>query len=145
MKYKKVKAGYVLKLEKGEPVNATLSDFIAAQTLSSHTIQAIGSISNPILAYYNLETKNFIEKEFIGNFELLTCTGSIAFEGNIPLIHIHTVISREDFSTIGGHVKEMTAHATVELFLFDLEDKLEKSYNNEIGLKLFNLECDFNS
>lgn len=145
MKYEIIPSGFILRFEKGDEILHSISKFIQGQNLSSCTIQAIGSIQNPILAYYDLSTKKFTEKKFQGEYELLPCIGSVAFENDTPIIHLHASLSNSNFDVIGGHIKEMTTNATCEVFLFSLEHKLLKSYNNEVGLKLYDLQCDFNS
>lgn len=143
MKYQKINNGYILRFDQGEEVLNALSTFIVDLNVPSCTIQGIGSVLNPKLAYYNLNEKTFEEKDFSGNFELISCLGSIGFENNSPLIHLHGSISNSSFEVFGGHVKSLTTLATVELVLSTLDTRLSKSYNNTVGLKLFDLECNF--
>jgi len=143
MKYQEISNGYIVRFEQGEEILSVLSSFVTSFNVLSCTIQAIGSVQNPRLAYYNLTEKAFEEREFFGDFELISCLGSIGFESDSPLIHLHASISNKAFEIFGGHVKSMTTLATVELVLSTLDTRLSKSYNNTVGLKLFDLECEF--
>lgn len=145
MFYQEIQNGYVVRLEKGEQLVGTLQDFITKENIPSCSIQLIGSVTDPVLAYYDLGAKKFNQKKCSGDFELLPCIGSVGFENETPLVHLHASLSDKNFNVIGGHVIEMTVHATCEALLFRLDQKLLKSYNNEIGLKLYDLECKFKS
>lgn len=143
MYYQKVRDGYILRLESGESIIPKITEFILKEDLKSCTISGIGSVKEVVLAYYNLDEKRFYEKTFDENCELISLTGSVGFENSTPLVHLHASISDNNFITFGGHVKEMKIAATVELLLSTLDTRLPKSYNIKVGLKLFDLDCEF--
>ena len=130
---------YLLRLEKGEEVIATIQKFCASQHIDNAYFSGLGSIENPTLAHYFVTTKKYTEKDVTGIFELLNITGNIALFENAPLVHAHCTISDEDMNTKGGHLVKAVVSATVEIHLRVLDSVFEKEMDTEIGLKLFDL------
>jgi len=52
------------------------------------------------------------------------------------ILHLHGVISRADYSTLGGHISKMIANMTVEVFIHKLNERLERKHDPETGLNL---------
>lgn len=130
---------YILRLEKGEKVHNEISSFCKEKQIQNCTISAIGSLENPTLAHYLVDTKKYTEKTLEGIFELTSLTGTSGiFEGN-PLVHIHVCLSDEEMRGFGGHLVESIVSATVEVILKQADTAYTKSFDETIGLKLWDL------
>ncbi|OGH13319.1 MAG: hypothetical protein A2687_05005 [Candidatus Levybacteria bacterium RIFCSPHIGHO2_01_FULL_38_26] len=140
MFYSKVSADkYLIRLLKGEEINESVKKFCEKLDVKNAGIVGIGSVENPSLAHYRVDTKKYKEKTFKGIFELTSLVGSVAiFEGK-PLVHNHVTISDEDMNVLGGHLVSGVVSATVEIVLTVFDSSHTKSHDEEIGLKLWNL------
>ncbi|MBI2049508.1 DUF296 domain-containing protein [Candidatus Roizmanbacteria bacterium] len=130
---------YVIRLVKEEKIQNSIVKFCKIKKIKNATLLAIGSVTNPTLSYYNLNTRKYTEKKMIGDFELISFIGSIVSFENKPLVHAHISISNEHMQTFAGHLVEANVGATVEVILTKLESSIVKKYNEEIGLNLLDL------
>lgn len=140
MLYTKTQNGYMLRLIKGEELSQTLVLFCEKHQIKSAFFQAIGATTDVELGYYHLETKTYIWKKLTQEMELVSLTGNIAQVDEKPFAHMHGVFSDENFSTVGGHIKQMIVGATCEVYLTDFGTEITRVMDEEIGLKLLHCE-----
>ena len=140
MKFKEAQGGYIIRLFKGEKIMETLHSFCKSENIKFASIDAIGGASDITLGYYNLETKEYSWREFSEIHEIVSLEGNVSLVEGEPFIHLHSVISNQNFETFGGHLKEATVGATCEVFLRNLNIPLTRKMDEEIGLKLLDLE-----
>lgn len=143
VKYSKVsEKKYLLRLERNEKVNEAIASFVSKMGVKNASISGIGSIEDPTLAHYRVDTRKYSEKPFKGIFEVLSFLGNIAIFDDFPLVHTHISLSNEKMKGLGGHLVEAKVSATMEVVIDVFDTALTKSFNDEIGLKLWDLEKD---
>lgn len=141
MYYSKVSDNkYIIRLKRGELVNKSLKKFCQKESIKNGAIWAIGSVDDPILAHYQVDTKKYSEKKFKGVFEVAPLTGNVGLYEEQPLIHNHILVSDESMQAFAGHLVEAKVSATLEVILIKFDSKLTKSNDQETGLKLYDLE-----
>ncbi len=139
MKFAKVNDNtYLLRLMKGEEVVGSLRLFCQKQKISNASFSGLGSIENPTLAHYLVDTKKYTEKTLNGVFEVLSLLGNVAMFENKQLIHPHVSLSDKNMKGMGGHLVQGIVHATLEVVIQKFDTKFEKKFDEEIGLKLWN-------
>ncbi|OGH11145.1 MAG: hypothetical protein A2857_04030 [Candidatus Levybacteria bacterium RIFCSPHIGHO2_01_FULL_36_15] len=135
---------YLIRLERGEEVNTAIKDFCSKNSIKNAVFSGIGSIENPTLAHYKVNNRKYSEKILMGIFELTNLTGNVGICENELLVHSHISISDDQMNSFGGHLVRSTVSATAEIFLTDLGTSFLKSYNKQIGLKLWDLRPEKN-
>lgn len=141
MYYSKVSSNkYLIRLLRGEDVNESIEKFCRELNIKNASVSGIGSIENPTLAHYRVDSKKYKEKILNGIFELTSLIGTVGVFENEPLVHVHVTLSNEEMKAFGGHLVKGRVSATVELVLTVFDTKFTKSHDNEIGLKLWDLE-----
>ncbi len=127
----------VITVEKGEEFFTTMNAF-AKERDTSFTFSVIGGCDFVDIAYYDLDAKKYITKEFIDrNTEIITMTGNVAWYEGEPLIHTHGVFGNREYQCFGGHVMKLMISATAEVAISWLDKKLQKEFNEETGLKFY--------
>lgn len=141
MTYKFDGYNYILKLQLGEKLIENLNIFAKEKQLGSAWLNGLGGASETTLGYYNLETREYEWRDFAELMEITSLQGNLAWADGEPVWHVHASLSNREFAAFGGHVKELTAGATVEVFLHTRfkDEKLERVHDDEIGLKLLNI------
>lgn len=141
MQVKDVETGFLIKLERGEKVMATLTEFCASRGISGGILQAVGAVKNAELGYYNLEKREYFFKTLGEDREVASMSGNIALVDGKPFIHAHAMLSAMDeaLSCAGGHVKEAEVAVTLEVFLSPFNTPVSRVLDDAIGLKLLNL------
>ena len=134
---------YVLKLEKDELVIANLEKFAQENPIGFAKIEMIEALKNTILGYVEGITGKYQWKIFPEPKELLAGLGTIAWDSekpNQPLIHCHITLGNDDFTTLGGHLKEAQVAVVVEVILTVLsEKKVYRKFDKKVNLKLWDL------
>jgi predicted DNA-binding protein with PD1-like motif len=129
---------FILRFDENEPVLQGLADFLAAQKIEACAFNGLGTVVSVELGFYNSHLKEFRKKPFIEDFEVVSLTGNgalLAADGK-PIVHAHGVFSRIDFSLIGGHIFELLAGATCEIFITKIEGGMKRDMNSDFNLNL---------
>jgi predicted DNA-binding protein with PD1-like motif len=140
MKFSKTEFGYVARLEPGEEIISSLSSFAEAQGFGSATLQGIGAATELTIGYFERAKKNYVRKTLVGEYEVLSLSGTISsFQGN-PWVHAHIVVSDPEFEVVGGHLFSGKVTVTVELVLTVSQKKIERQEDARSGFKYLDLE-----
>ncbi len=127
---------YVLTFERGEEVMGKLKEFCMKEGIEGGFLSGLGACGYLRLAYYNLEEKSYIEKEFSDDMEIASLTGNIAVVGEETVVHIHGVFSGRELSPVAGHVMEMKIAVTCEVHITKFPHQLKRELDSNIGLRL---------
>jgi predicted DNA-binding protein with PD1-like motif len=131
----------VIRLQKGERLSEALEQFTAQAKLPGAWLSGLGAASEMTLGFYDLDKKGYHWQTFNGLYEVDSLTGNLALNEEGKLVfHLHGVFSARDFQTVGGHVKDLVAGATLELFVHRTYQPLKRSKADpEVGLPLLDL------
>lgn len=130
---------YIVRLDKGEDILTVLQKFLESEKIHNAFLTALGSVENPVLAHYRVDTKKYTEKKLSGIFEVTNLTGNVALFEEKPLIHSHITLSDENMNAVGGHFIQGIVSATLEVRVEVSNTEIQKKFSEEIGLKLFDL------
>lgn len=129
----------LLVLQRGEELLASLEAYATKQSLTGAWLQSgLGGTDNVILSFYDLETRQYIDKTFSEPLEILSLQGNLAWVDGKPFWHAHGLFGTRDYQSIGGHIKQLTIALTGELLITPLETALTREYDETTGLKLLN-------
>src|SRR3990170_2232087 len=100
MQTKKIENGYIVRLERGEKLVESLHSFCRQEKITSGWLSALGGAEAVTIAYFDLDGKQYKEKEFSELLEVTNLAGNIAtLEGKI-VFHVHGTFGRTDYSTL---------------------------------------------
>jgi predicted DNA-binding protein with PD1-like motif len=103
-------------LDKGTDLLEGLFGVMKQHHISAGIISGIGAVTEARLAYYNAETSTYEEKAFPEPLEVVSLKGNISIKDNAVFPHLHAVLSRRDFTAVGGHLLPKTY-----VFAFEFE------------------------
>lgn len=130
----------IIRLQKGERLLAALEQFVAENELPGAWISGLGGAQQVTLGFYDLDQKEYRWQTFDGLREVLNLAGNITFdEAGKPVFHLHGTFGDANYQAIGGHVKDLVAGATLELFIHRTYKPLRRVNNPEAGLPLLEL------
>lgn len=127
---------YVLKFVRGEEVFESLKQFCRQEKISAGFFQGLGACGYLKLAYYDLETKNYQEREFNQDLEMANLTGNIATFENDLIVHMHGTFSDRAMKAFAGHVAAMKVAGTCELMLTTFSQPMTRKPDPGVGLNL---------
>ena len=136
MKAKKVENGYFLRIDKGEEIVSTITDFIARENIRSGAVAGIGALTKVELGYFDRNGKEYLKKTFNNVYELLSLTGNVAYIDNKPILHAHCMLGDADYNVTGGHLFKGTVAVTGEIFIRTFTERFDRRLNDEFSLNL---------
>lgn len=141
MKYTKltIESDYIVKLEVGDKVHESILDFCRQENIQTGWFTGIGGIKDISLGYYNLDSKQYQFQKYDEIHEVVGLIGNVSLVENQPFLHIHTSISDGQNRTSSGHLEYATVGITLELRITKYKEHINRSFEEQIGLKL--LQC----
>merc|ERR1712156_593301 len=139
---------YPMRLKPGQEVKKCLEDFVQENDLkAAFVLTCVGSVTKATLRFAankNAETNRIETLE--EHFEITSLVGTISQDGT----HLHTTLSRNDGTTVGGHViSDMIVFTTAEIMLGNCEsmatigDKSDQSRGEIVFKRPFDAQTGF--
>jgi predicted DNA-binding protein with PD1-like motif len=138
MKTAKEKDFYLVVLDKGEEIIATLTAFAAREKIEGAAVFGIGGVTNVTLGFFDRVKKEYLKKTLTGFYELTSLVGNISMLSSKHFCHLHAVVSGADMASSSGHLFAATVSLTAEIFIRPLT-RIEREFSSEIGLNLIRL------
>ena len=133
---------YIVRLDPGEEIIRSLVEFCSENKIESGRVMGIGAIRQTRIGYINLESKDYIFREFLGDYELTSLMGNISVMDGEVFIHLHITATDTDFNMIGGHLDSAIISATAEIFIDVYNERIERIFDPETGLRKLVLNED---
>jgi len=131
---------YLIRLERGERLMAAIEQFVAEAKIEGAWLSGLGAASDVELGFYNLSSKEYKWRTFGNMMEMASLTGNVAFDETGKLVvHLHGVFADDEYQTVGGHVKDLVAGGTVEIFVHRAYQPMYRKHDGATGLELFDL------
>lgn len=127
---------YLLVLDRGDELIASLNDFALKHQLKSAWLSGLGGADGLTLGFYEFEDRDYIWRDYDQALEITNLSGNLTTVDGQPFWHLHGTFSGPDFQAIAGHVKAMTVGLTCELLVTPLSLSLTRHYDEVTGLKL---------
>lgn len=91
-------------LKKGDDLIPALTAILKETKISAGVITGIGAVTEADLGYFNAQTKSYEKTRIKENLEIVSLKGNISTKDNEVFPHLHAVLSKKDFSVVGGHL-----------------------------------------
>lgn len=135
MEYRKNGSDIIARFDKGDKVMESLGEIAEKEGIQSGFVSAIGAVNQAELSYYVLEKQAYETVNFEEDFEVLSMNGTLSVVEGSPHQHIHMVLGREDYSTIGGHLQDATVSITLEVHITVLDEEVDRSKDKDTGVQ----------
>ena len=137
MEYRKFGSDYVLRIDRGEEVMASLTAFCRETGVRLASVAGLGAADRVVLGLYDVEEQKFLKQELAGPMEVTSLVGSITEKEGKPYLHLHITVCGPDLAVKGGHLNECSISATCELNIHCIEGQVGRRYDPVTGLNLF--------
>lgn len=141
MDFRKFDDCYVLRIDKGEELIASLTEFCKKENVKLASVQGLGASDHAVVGLFDAAAHKYRTASFDEPMEITSLTGSISTKDGEPYLHIHSTFGRGDMSVVGGHLSECRISLTCELFIKTLNGRVERRLDEEkTGLNLYHFE-----
>jgi hypothetical protein len=130
---------YVIRIDKGEKVIETLTNWCKEQNIHAGTLTGIGAVESASFGHYDLDEKKYYFTQYDEMLEVASMIGNVALKDGEPFLHAHGVFSGPGNQTLGGHIEEMVAGVVIEVALRPLAKDVVRTHDENVGLYLMNL------
>lgn len=140
MDYREVDGGreFVARLEHGRDWREQIESFAAEANVDAAFFFGLGAVQDAELFFYDQEETEYYPATFDEPLEVAACVGNVSWLEGERFAHTHAVLSREDGSTVAGHLNAATTFAG-ELYIRELETDLERERDATTDLDLWPL------
>ncbi|QZA89428.1 DNA-binding protein [Salinarchaeum sp. IM2453] len=129
-------AEYLGRFETGEDWRQQIESFAGEVDADAAWFMAMGAVQDAELWFYDQDDKEYYPVEFDEPLEVASCTGNISWLDGDRFAHTHAVLSREDGSTVAGHLNAGTTFAG-ELYLRVFDTELNREFDDVTELDLW--------
>ena len=134
MNYRKVNDKIFVSLQTGDLINESIRKIGVEENISNAWINGIGAIGNVAVGYMDVENKKYQKRNFDKHYELLSLIGNITYKDGVPFVHTHVTFSDTEYNVFGGHLFDAKITATGEIVLLLADSKIDRLYNENIGI-----------
>jgi predicted DNA-binding protein with PD1-like motif len=108
---------FLVRFEVGEQLPEKLIELAARYGWTSGSITGLGAVKDVVLAYYDLETREYIHHPVDGIVELVSLVGNLSLIEGKPIWHMHISVADRNGNLKGGHLMKLEVAVTVECWI----------------------------
>ena len=139
MQYWKYDNVYAVRIDRGEELVEKLKELCRAEGIRFARVEAIGASEHAVLGVYDLATREYAREVCDSFCEITSLLGNITTVGEEPYVHLHATLADQRHGIHGGHVLELTAGATCEMFVRVIDATVGRVHEEEMGINLWEL------
>lgn len=137
MEYRRFDNTIVARIDRGEEILTELKKIALAEKIRLGHINALGAVGDFTVGVFHTAEKQYHANRFTGDWEIVSLVGNITQMNGEYYAHLHMSAGGTDGAVVGGHLNSATVSATCEMFITVLDGTVERRYDAEIGLNLF--------
>lgn len=137
MQFRRFGNKYFLRIDRGEEIMSSLKNFCEKEKITLAEVKALGAIDDFNVGLFDVETKEYHKNRFQFPAEIVSLWGTVTTKDGKFYPHIHMSAGDKDGHVFGGHLNNATVSATCEMIVEVSEGTVERKFNDEVGLNLF--------
>ena len=137
MDYKRFASTIVARIDRGEEILTELKKIAGAENVRLANVNALGAVGDFTVGVFHTTEKQYHANRFTGDWEIVSLTGSISSMDGEYYAHIHMSAGDTEGKVVGGHLNSATVSATCEMFINIIDGAVERSFDSNVGLNLF--------
>jgi len=136
MKFKKNGNKWIVRIDKGEEIVQTLTKICKDNKIKLGSLSGIGAADRVTVGLFNTKSKQYQSQELIGDYEITNLSGNISTMNGEIYLHLHIGLSDSKYNAYGGHLTSAVISGTGEIIIEEIDGKIEREFNKEVGLNL---------
>lgn len=137
MNYKRFDNTIVVRIDRGEEILEKIKEIALKENVKLASISALGATNSFTVGVFDTNEKKYYSNNFEGNFEIVSLVGTINTMNDEFYTHIHMSAGNNKGEVFGGHLNKAIVSATCEMVINIIEGKVDRYFDSEIGLNLF--------
>lgn len=137
MEYKRFNNTIVARIDRGEEILAQIKELALKENIKLAHVSALGATNDFTVGVYKVNEKKYYKNHFVGDFEIVSLTGTINTMNHEFYTHIHMSAGNDSGEVFGGHLNEAIVSATCEVVITIIDGEVDRFLDDETGLNLF--------
>lgn len=138
MEYRKFGDTYVVRLDVGDEVNASLLALAEKEDIALAEISGLGATNDIVVGVYDVAKRTYHGNEFHGDYEITSLVGTLSTMNGKPYLHLHMSAGDDKGHVIGGHLNKAVISATAEIIVRVIDGSVDRHKDEKVtGLNLF--------
>ncbi len=137
MEYRRFNNTIVARIDRGEEILAKIKEVALAENIKLAHVSALGATNDFTVGVYKVDEKKYYKNHFVGDFEIVSLTGTINTMNHEFYTHIHMSAGNDSGEVFGGHLNEAVVSATCEMVITIIDGEVDRFLDAETGLNLF--------
>ena len=137
MEYRKFDSTIIARIDKGEEILEKVKEIAVKENIKLASISALGAVNAFTVGVFKTDEKKYYSNSFQGYFEITSLTGTINTMNGEFYTHIHMSAGNEKGEVFGGHLNRAVVSATCEMVITIIDGSVDRYFDEEIGLNLF--------
>ena len=140
MEYRKFGNTIFARIDRGEAILEKLKEISVKENIKLAHVSALGATNDFTVGVFNVDEKKYYANSFSGNFEIVSLTGTVTTMDGEFYAHLHMSAGNDKGEVFGGHLNRARISATCEMVITVTDGKVERKFNEDVGLNLFDFE-----
>ncbi|MDY5934018.1 MAG: PPC domain-containing DNA-binding protein [Oscillospiraceae bacterium] len=140
MEYRKFGNTIFARIDRGEEILEKLKEISVKENIKLAHVSALGATNDFTVGVFNVDEKKYYANSFSGNFEIVSLTGTVTTMDGEFYAHLHMSAGNDKGEVFGGHLNRARISATCEMVITVTDGKVERKFNEDVGLNLFDFE-----
>ena len=138
MEYRKFADTYVLRIDKGEEIIASLQALCEKENIRLASVSGIGAADRAVIGLYDVGSRQYHKTELEGAMEITSLLGSVTRKDGAVYLHLHINLCDKNMKIFGGHLNECRIGATGEIIVRTIPGQVGRLLDEKVtGLNLF--------
>ena len=137
MEYARFDNTIAARIDRGEEILEELKKIALAEDIRLAHISALGAVGDFTVGVFHTAEKQYHARRFTGDWEIVSLVGNITQMDGEYYAHLHMSAGGADGSVVGGHLNRAIVSATCEMFITVLNGTVERRFDGDTGLNLF--------
>ena len=140
MEYRKFGNTIFARIDRGEEILEKLKEISVKENIKLAHVSALGATNDFTVGVFNVDEKKYYANSFSGNFEIVSLTGTVTTMDGEFYAHLNMSAGNDKGKVFGGHLNRARISATCEMVITVTDGKVERKFNEDVGLNLFDFE-----
>ncbi len=137
MDYRKFENKIIARIDKGEEILEKIKEIALKENIKLASVSALGATNDFTVGVFKVDEKKYYSNNFVGNFEIVSLTGTINTMNGEFYTHIHMSAGNDKGEVFGGHLNRAIVSATCEMVIDIVNGSVDRKLDEDIGLNLF--------
>ena len=137
MQFRRFGNKYFVRIDRGEEIMDSLKSFCEQEHITLAEVKALGAVDDFSVGLFDVDEKKYHSNHFTFPAEIVSLWGTITTKDGEYYSHIHISAGDKNGHVFGGHLNSATVSATCEMIVEVSEGTVERKFNDEVGLNLF--------